>query len=70
MTEAQVDELVTRSTAGEGVEAILDSMGLDSDVTIAEIRRHPTAGTRLLDAKRTQKAAARARLAASQQISK
>lgn len=65
MTETHVDELVRRSTAGEGVEAILDSMGLDSDISIAEIRRHPTAGTRLLDAKRTQKAAERARRAAS-----
>lgn len=61
----QIDELVSRSTAGEGVEAILADMGLDSDIAIAEIRKHPNAGTRLLDAKRTQKAARRA---ASQQI--
>lgn len=68
MTEAQIDELVSRSAAGEGVEAVLASMGLDSDIAIAEIRRHSSAGTRLVEAKRTQKVAERAKRAAAQQI--
>lgn len=55
MTDEQLDTLVARSTAGEGVEAVIRSMGLDSDREMLFLKNHPTAQGRLKEAKGIQK---------------
>lgn len=51
MTEAEVDEVVRRSGAGEGVEAALKVMGLNISISLEDMKSHPSAKGRIKDAK-------------------
>ena len=47
ITEAQIDDLVSRVGQGEGVEAIIASMGLDPLLETMNLQAHPTAAGRI-----------------------
>lgn len=51
MTDDQLAELVRRVGGGEGVEAIIASMGLDSNRTCDWLKKHQTARSRINAAK-------------------
>jgi len=51
MTEADLEVIVQRVSQGEGVEAILASLGIDSDLGCQWLKDHPEAKGRIQAAK-------------------
>lgn len=51
MREDQLDALVEAVRTGQGVEAALAGMGINSDVAMRWLKAHPNARTRLDEAK-------------------
>lgn len=55
MTEETLEAIISRVSDGEGVEAILKSMGIDSLIGTLELKSHPSAKGRIAEAKRQGK---------------
>lgn len=51
MSEAQLTELIGRVASGEGVEAILASMGIDSNIGCNWLKKHADAAAQIAAAK-------------------
>lgn len=52
MSDAQIDALIALVAQGQGVEAALNGMGLNVNIALDELQKHPSAKGRIQNTKK------------------